>query len=153
MQHIRRTIWILLWTLLAIVLLVGCHAKADNQQLDEWEKLQGPGQMKAGPGLISGEEGKFTIYSSKKSASASTEKETAAAGAQGPAADTRSAETPAGSKEYQEFQEFQQWQKEKEQFREYLEWKKAAEGTPEYEEFLKWKEFRDYQEWQKNKQK
>ena len=145
--------WMVLTIGLAIIALVGCHAKADQQQLDEWEKLQGPGQMKADPGLISGEEGNFTLYSSSKSTSPSKEKDGAAAGEEASAAETRPAETPAESKEYQEFQEFQQWQKEKKQFREYLEWKKTAEGTPEYEEFLEWKEFKNYQEWKKNKQK
>jgi hypothetical protein len=46
--------------------LAGCSATLDEKQLQEWRDLEGPGEMKPGPGLFSGEDGKFTLYSSTK---------------------------------------------------------------------------------------
>ena len=115
---------------LLILALAGCHVKPDEKQLKDWENIEGPGEMKSGPGLLSGEEGKFTLDDSKKGGAFPREGETGAAKpsaektAQTSEAAGAAAATAAGtsdkSQEFQDFQEFQQWQKEKKQFVEYL---------------------------------
>jgi len=157
---------------LIILALVGCHAKP-------YDYKPTAGEMKEGPGVLSGEDGAFTVYDSKKggvsakdpNAQTSGTAGAAATVAAGPQTASQSGSTPAGAQDYQEFQEFQQWQKEKAQFREYQQWKqsapdssdfkefqeyqqwkKGARSSADYQEFLEWKEFKAYQEWKKRQQ-
>ena len=170
MMKFNVLILTVLATGLVLSALVGCHAKPYDYEPTA-------GEMKAGPGVFTGESGELTIYDSKKghllgkeSAETSSEK-TADASAEATAA----AGTQAGSgsaitsEEAREFQEFQQWKKEKEQFhiyqqwkktdkdsaefkefQEFQEWKKNAKGSADLKEFREWKEFKAYQEWKKN---
>ena len=149
--------WMFLAGGVVIFALVGCSATPDEKQLQEWRDLEGPGEMKPGPGLFSGEDGKFTLYSSTKGgvlpkegkaeAAQTSTRQTAetteptgaaAAAAEGPqAAAQQPAKTSATARDYQKFQEYQQWQK-------------GARSAAEYKEFLEWKEFKAYQEWKKS---
>jgi hypothetical protein len=131
------------------------------------------GEMKPGPGALTGESGELTIYDSKqgglfpKGDDSKAETATATAAAQEGKAST---ESSTEDKEFQEFQEYQQWKKEKQEFREYQEWKKSAESSPDFmefqeyqqwkktakdspdfKEFQEWKEWKTYQEWKKSK--
>ena len=139
--------WMPLMISLALVALLGCNAKP-------FDYKPTAGEMKEGPGVLTGESGELTVYDSKKGGFFPRESETKDAGASGEktAQTTEAAGTataaPAGSQgnasEFQEFQEFQQWQKEKAQFREYQQWKKSTAGSAEF------KEFQEYQQWQKS---
>ena len=157
---------------LVLFALVGCHA-------EPYDYEPTAGEMKAGPGLLTGESGELTIYDSKKggllpkeSAETSSEKTAGASAEATAAAGTQAGTEPAvNSEEAREFQEFQQWKKEKEQFhnyqqwkksdkgsaefkefQEYQKWKKTAKGPAELKEFQEWKEFKAYQEWKKSQQ-
>ena len=157
---------------LVLIALVGCHAKPYDYEPTA-------GEMKAGPGVFTGESGELTIYDSKKggllpkeSAETSSEKTAGASAEATAAAGTQAGTEPAvNSEEAREFQEFQQWKKEKEQFhnyqqwkksdkgsaefkefQEYQKWKKTAKGPAELKEFQEWKEFKAYQEWKKSQQ-
>ena len=147
----KSTFWILLWIGLAASLLMGCGTSGKPAEYE-----QTAGEMKAGPGVFTGEEGEFTIYDSKKGgpfwehqkeqtgeASKQAGKETQTVAGQ------TSKEAQVTSEEAQEFQEFQEWKKEQQSFKEFQEWKKSAEGSAEYREFLEWKEWKSYQEWKK----
>jgi hypothetical protein len=162
MLKIKPKKWLFLAAGLLIIALAGCQATPDEKQLDEWKNLEGPGEMKPGPGLFSGQDGKFTLYDSKKGglfpkegeaeASKTPSEKTAetseAAGAAAAAAGSQAAaeasKTSEKAREFQEFQEFQQWQKEKERFHEYQQWKKSTAGSAEF------KEFQEYRQWQKS---
>ncbi len=163
------------WLLFA---LAGCNAKPYDYQPTA-------GEMKEGPGVFTGEDGELTIYDSKKvgvfpkdsdaktseTAGEKTAQTSEAAGAAtAAAAGAQTGTEPAvTSEEAREFQEFQQWKKEKEQFHEYQQWKKSDKGSAEYKEFQEyqewkktakgptdlkefqeWKEFKAYQEWKKS---
>ena len=155
------------WLLFA---LAGCNAKPYDYQPTA-------GEMKEGPGLFTGESGELTLYDSKKggllpkeSAETASEKPAGASVAATAAAGAQTGTEPAvTSEEAREFQEFQQWKKEKEQFHEYQQWKKSDKGSAEYKEFQEyqewkktakgptdlkefqeWKEFKAYQEWKKS---
>jgi uncharacterized lipoprotein NlpE involved in copper resistance len=125
MFKIRETKWMIPAGAAAILALMGCHAQPDEQYLHNWQYFEGPGEIKPGPGLISGESGKFTIYSSEKSglfpkegeakaaqtSSQQTAQTTAAAGtaaaaAAGSQAASQSGQTPDKTQQFQEFQEF-----------------------------------------------
>ena len=157
--------------------LAGCNAKPYDYEPTA-------GEMKPGPGVFTGESGELTIYDSKKGGffpkessaepgetsgekTADTSAETTAA------AGTKAVSEPAVTdEEAREFQQFQEWKKEKEQFhdyqqwkksdkgaaefkefQEYQDWKKKAKGSADLEEFREWKEFKAYQEWKKAQQK
>ena len=66
MFKIKPKNWMILAAGLLIFALAGCHARPDEKQLDEWKNLEGPGEMKPGPGLFSGQDGELTLYDSKK---------------------------------------------------------------------------------------
>ena len=152
---------------LVLAVLMGCGGKPA-------EFKQTAGEMKEGPGVLTGEEGAFTVYDSKKggpfwdrskeksaeSAEAQPDKASAEAGiaasdqASGPgqAGETGggASGTPGISPEAaREFREFQEWKKEQKEFQEFQKWKKTSEGAAEYREFLEWKEWKTYQEWKK----
>ncbi|MBW2429281.1 MAG: hypothetical protein JRF56_10000 [Deltaproteobacteria bacterium] len=143
---------------LIILVLAGCSATPDEQQLKEWENIEGPGEMKPGAGLLSGDDGEFTLYSSKKgglfpkegeteatnsSAEQSTESAEIAGTATGSAAGSQAAsQSGQASEKAQEFEEFQ----------EYQQWKKGVKSSADYREFLEWKEFKAYQEWKKRQE-
>lgn len=149
---------------LVAAILFACGAKPS-------EFKQTAGEMKEGPGVLSGEEGGLVVYDSKQggafpqfkgntSEEGSKEASEKAVEAAPAAADTpaESSQIAAGqtSQEAQvtpeaarEFQEFQEWKKEQKQFREFQEWKKTSKGAAEYREFLEWKEWKSYQEWKK----
>jgi hypothetical protein len=164
--------WMTLLICLAIMALVGCNAKPFDYQPTA-------GEMKQGPGVLTGEDGELTIYDSEKGGAFPKESDATVAGtsvektAQATAAAGTTAAAAAGSQdkagEFQEFQEYQQWQKEKEQFRqyqqwknstagsadfkdfqEYQQWKKSGKSSAEYKEFQEWREFKAYQEWKKS---
>jgi hypothetical protein len=145
MFKIKTTNWIFLAAGLLIFASTGCGATPDEKQLNQWKAVEGPGEMKPGPGLFSGEDGKFTLYDSKKGGAFPREGDTQAAEptaentAQTTQAAGAAAATAAGTsdkgQEFQEFQEFQQWQKEKNQFHEYQQWKQSTAGSAEFKEF------------------
>lgn len=135
--------------------LLGCGAKGESFEYQDISEIP------EGPGLLTGEEGAFSVYDSKKGGGfwkqAQTESAEAKAGsetsgAKAPAvtgaAATKPAITPEEAREYQEFQE---WKKEKQAFQEFQEWKKSSAGSAEYQEFREWQEFKTYQEWKKKK--
>ena len=157
---------------LVLSTLVGCHAKPYDYEPTA-------GEMKPGPGVFTGESGELTIYDSKKggllgkeSVETSSEKTADASAEATVAAGTQAGTEPAvTSEEAGEFQEFQQWKKEKEQFHNYQQWKKSVKGSAEFKEFQEyqewkktakdpadlkefqeWKEFKAYQEWKKGQQ-
>ena len=157
---------------LVLIALVGCHA-------EPYDYEPTAGEMKAGPGILTGESGELTLYDSKKggllpkeSAETASEKSTDAAAGTTVAAGAQAGTEPAvTAEEAKEFQQFQQWKKEKEQFhdyqqwkksdkgtaefkefQEYQEWKKTAKGSADFKEFREWKEFKAYQEWKKSQQ-
>ncbi len=162
--------WMVLAAGLVLFALVGCHAKPYDYEPTA-------GEMKAGPGVLTGESGELTIYDSKKggllpkeSGETSSEKTTAvpteATAAAGTQADTIPAVTAEEARDFQEFQQwkkgkdqfhdYQQWKKsdkgaaEYKEFQEYQEWKKSAKGSDDLKEFREWKEFKAYQEWKKS---
>ncbi len=157
---------------LLIFALAGCNAKPYDYEPTA-------GEMKPGPGAFTGESGELTIYDSKKggllpkeTAETSSEKTTDASVETATAAGSQSGtETTITPEEAREFQEFQQWKKEKEQFHEYQQWKKSDKGSAEFKEFQEyrqwkktakdsadlkefreWKEFKAYQKWKKSQE-
>lgn len=136
--------------------LMGCGGKGESFEYKDISEIP------EGPGLLSGEDGEFTVYDSKKGGAfwkqAKTESPEAAAASKpadaktpavtGEAAETKPAITPEEAKEYQEFQE---WKKEQKAFREFQQWKRSNTGSAEYQEFREWQEFKTYQEWKKKK--
>ncbi len=150
----------LIWIALTAAILIGCGAKPS-------EFKQTAGEMKEGPGVLTGKEGEFAVYDSKKGgpfwehskdksveASAEAAKETPAAADQASgttqvAAGETPKETQITAEEAKAFQEFQEWKQEQKEFREFQEWKKTFQGAAEYKEFLEWKEWKAYQEWKK----
>ena len=164
MHNNKSTLWMLLWMGLAVAILIGCGGKPA-------EFKQTAGEMKEGPGVLTGEEGALVVYDSKgggafpqfrenkseegsKEASEKTD-EAAPAVSNTPAEPTQvaagqtSAETQVSPEAARDFQEFQEWKKEQKEFQEFQEWKKTAQGAAEYKEFLEWKEWKSYQEWKK----
>jgi hypothetical protein len=163
-------------TAIVFFALVGCHAKPFDYEPTA-------GEMKAGPGVLTGDSGELTIYDSKKGgllpkesaadSAETTDGETVDASVEtAVATETQTGvETAVTAEEAKEFQEFQQWKKEKEQFhnyqqwkksdkgsvefqefQEYQEWKKSTKGSADLQEFREWKEFKAYQEWKKSQQ-
>ena len=146
---------------LGLFVLAGCNAKPYDYQPTA-------GEMKAGPGVLTGESGELTLYDSKKGGllgkdsvaeSAETSSEKAAdASVEATAAAQAGTEPAVTSEEAREFQQFQQWKRsdkgsaEYKEFQEYQEWKKTAKGSAEFKEFREWKEFKAYQEWKKSQQ-
>jgi hypothetical protein len=152
---------------LIAAILIGCGAKPG-------EFRQTAGEMKEGPGVLSGEEGEFAVYDSKRggpfwkhskeNAEEAAKEESEAAGRETPATSDKPSETTqvaAGqtSKESdvspeaaREFQQFQEWKKEQKEFQQFQEWKKTSKGAAEYREFLEWKEWKSYQEWKKRQE-
>ncbi len=158
MHKIYWTIGKLLGMGLLTMALIGC---AGGKSYDYQPTA---GEMKPGPGVLTGESGELTVYDSKKGGIFPK--------AESAAASTSAGESPTGSadqaKDFQEFQEFQQWKKEKQEFHEYQEWKKSAQGSTDFQEFQEylewtktakgsgdlkefqqWKEWKSYQEWKK----
>ncbi len=167
--------WMTLLISLALAAILGCNAKPFDYQPTA-------GEMKEGPGVLTGEDGELTIYDSQKGGAFPKEPDATAAEtsgektAQAPAAAGTAAAAAGGSQakpgEFQEFQEFQQWQQEKEQFHQYQQWKKSTAGSADfkefqeyqqwkesgkssadYKEFEEWREFKSYQEWKKSQKK
>ena len=151
-----------LWIGLTAVILIGCGARGQP-----FDYKPTAGEMKEGPGVLTGEEGEFAVYDSQKggpfwehSKEKSGESSTEATKAAPTASDkfsgtTRVAagETPkeaqVSAEEAKAFQEFQEWKQEQKEFREFQEWKKTSQGAAEYKEFLEWQEWKAYQEWKK----
>ena len=122
-------------------LIFGCTAKPYDYQPTA-------GEMKQGPGIFSGKEGAFTLYDSKEDGlvKPKSEKTTLPATTDAVASGSEPGVNPEKT---EEFQDFQEWKKEKKEFEDFREWKKSAEGTSEYREFLEWKQWKSYQEWKK----
>ena len=59
MNIYQTTLIRFLWIALVLAVLMGCGAKAG-------EFKQTAGEMKEGPGVLTGEEGEFTLYDSNK---------------------------------------------------------------------------------------
>ena len=101
-----------------------------------------PSEIPEGPGVLSGEDGEFTLYDSKsnkrgKKSKAAAETDVPAAeksGAEKTGATVAAGEKMPDSKEYLEFQE----------------WKKSKLGAKEYQEFLEWKKWKEFKKWQEN---
>ena len=177
MSNFKNIILLTLAVGLVSVAMAGCHAKPYDYEPTA-------GEMKPGPGVFTGESGELTLYDSKKGglfpkeASENSDEASGAKAADASAGTTAAAGTQAGTEpavtaeETREFEQFQQWKKEKEQFhdyqqwkksdkgaaefkefQEYQEWKKTAKGSADFKEFREWKEFKAYQEWKKNQQK
>ena len=164
MHNNKLSLWMILWVGLAAALLMGCGGRPA-------EFKQTAGEMKEGPGVLTGEEGALVVYDSKRGGAfpqfkgnkteegskEASEKaaETAPATSDKPAASTQmaagqtSTETQVTPEAAREFQQFQEWKKEQQAFREFQEWKKTSQGAAEYKEFLEWKEWKSYQEWKK----
>jgi hypothetical protein len=166
MLNHKSTLWMLLGIGLLVAALMGCGAKGQPAEFE-----QTAGEMKKGPGVLTGEEGALVVYDSKRGGAfpqfkgkqseegskkasekadqdASAVSETAAESSQIAAGQT-STGTQVSPEAAREFQEFQEWKKEQQAFREFQEWKKTAQGAAEYKEFLEWKEWKSYQEWKK----
>lgn len=135
--------------------LMGCGAKGESFEYREISEIP------EGPGLLTGDDGEFTVYDSKKGgpawkqaqtespeATAGSEPSGAKAPAVAGAAEAKPVISPEEAKEYQEFQE---WKKEQKAFQEFQEWKNSSAGSAEYQEFREWQEFKTYQEWKKKK--
>ena len=163
------------WKLLVLGMVLSVAVGCTGGKAYDYEPTAG--EMKPGPGVLTGDSGALTIYDSKKGGlfpkeadETSSEKTTDAAAGTTAAAGTQTGTEPAVTPEgAREFQQFQQWKKEKEQFheyqqwknsdkgsaefkefQEYREWKKTAKGTADLKEFQEWKEFKAYQEWKKS---
>jgi hypothetical protein len=160
MYNNQSTLWMLLGIGLAIAVLMGCGAKGQPAEFE-----QTAGEMKEGPGVLTGEEGALVVYDSNrggafpqfkgqqseagpKEASEKADTDASAASPQIAAGQT-STGTQVSPEAAREFQEFQEWKREQQAFREFQEWKKTAQGAAEYKEFLEWKEWKSYQEWKK----
>ncbi|HKJ96081.1 MAG TPA: hypothetical protein VKA32_10695 [Gammaproteobacteria bacterium] len=99
-----------------------------------------------GPGMLSGQDGAFVIYSDEKDGQQtpseagertndtaddhSERSKDAASGDASPA--------PADTAEYREFRDYQA----------FLRWKRTAKGTEAYREFQDWRKWRNYKRWQ-----
>jgi len=122
--------------------LAGCNAKP-------FDYKPTAGEMKEGPGVFTGKSGELTVYDSQKGGIFPKDSDAKTADGKGEntaetaGAAQQPAPMPAGTQDYREFQEFQQWQKEKAQFHEYQQWKKSAHDSTDF------KEFQEYQQWQK----
>ena len=133
MFKIKPKNWMFLAAGLLIIALAGCQVTPDEKQLDEWKNLEGPGEMKPGPGLFSGQDGELTLYDSEKDgllqkkgeaeAAKPAAEKTAQTNTAAGAATATAAGTSGSAQEFQEFQEYQQWKKEKQEFHTYQEWK------------------------------
>jgi hypothetical protein len=144
MRKFMAASWMALLISLALIAILGCNAKPYDYQ-------PAAGEMKQGPGVLTGEDGELTIYDSKKGGAFPRDSDVQEAGTSGEktasptaAAGTAAAGSQGQAGEFQEFQEYQQWQKEKEQFHQYQQWKKSTAGSADY------KEFQEYQQWQKS---
>jgi len=153
MFKLKPVSWIALLISLGIIALFGCNAKPFDYQPTA-------GEMKPGPGVFTGEEGKLTVYDSKKGGVFPKDSDAETSGAktaQTTEAASTTAVAAAGSQdqgqEFKDFQEFQQWQKEKAKFHEYQQWQKSPEGSADLKEFQEWREFKAYQEWKKSQTK
>ena len=158
---------------LLIFALAGCNAKPYDYEPTA-------GEMKPGPGVFTGESGELKLYDAnnggllqKGSAEKSNEKTTNVSAKETAAVEAQTGNEPAITpEEVRQFQQFQQWKKEKEQFHEYQQWKKSQKGSAEFKEFQEyrewqkkdknsaefkdfqeWKEFKAYQEWKKSQEK
>ncbi len=173
MLNHKSILWILLGIGLFVAALIGCGAKGQPAEFE-----QTAGEMKKGPGVLTGEEGELVVYDSKRGgafpqflgkksgegskdaskkadqeegsqdATQKADKPTSAASTQ-VTADQQPTGTQVSPEAARDFQEFQEWKKEQQAFREFQEWKKTAQGAAEYKEFLEWKEWKSYQEWKK----
>jgi hypothetical protein len=162
MYHHRTTLCRFLLIGMTAFILMGCGAKGRPSEFK-----QTADEMKEGPGLLTGKEGEFAVYDSKKGgpfwkqsqeqsmeASKETGKEASATPVQSSGTAPIAAEkTPQGAQvtaeEAKAFQKFQEWKQEQKEFREFQEWKKTSQGAAEYKEFLEWQEWKAYQEWKK----
>jgi hypothetical protein len=170
-NNIKSTLWLLLGTGLAVATLMACGAKGHPAEFK-----QTAGEMKEGPGVLTGEEGALVVYDSKRggafpqfkgnksedgskeASEKAGEAPPSASASDTPAGSTQivagqtSAETQVSPEAAREFKEFQEWKKEQKAFREFQEWKKTSQGAAEYKEFLEWKEWKSYQEWKKKQE-
>lgn len=90
-------------------LLAGCGARHfEYRSADE---------IPEGPGMFSGKDGEFVLYSDKQPVQSDTE-----------------AAPPADAREFREFQEFKRW-------------KEANRASAEYREFQEWREWKAYRAW------
>lgn len=122
---------------IALLALPGCGGKPFG--------YNPPSEIPEGPGILSGEDGEFTLYDSKSSKVEKKSKAAVETGA--PSSEISDAEKAGAavatgenipdSKEYREFQDFQ-------------EWKKSKQGAKEYQEFLEWKKWKEFKKWQEN---
>ena len=137
-QNYRSLLWLAL-AAFCVFTLLGCGAKGQPAEFE-----QTAGEMKEGPGVLSGETGEFTIYDSKKGgpfweqSKKDVEKSPEESGTQAqassdkPAAAGESArEKPVTAEEAREYKEFLEWKREKKEFQEFRKWKESKEGSAE----------------------
>ena len=158
--------WMMLLMGVALLALMGCAAP------EPYDYQPTAGEMKEGPGVLTGDSGELTLYDSQNGGLLPKEGEAAQKDQTKAVAQSSEStkDSSAQAQDFQEFQEFQQWKDEKQEFRDYQEWKKsdknsadfkefqeyqkwkqAPKGSQDFEEFQQWKEWKSYQEWKKSK--
>lgn len=115
------------WACIALVMIAGCNGKSF--------KYVNENEIPPGPGVFTGEKGKWTVYNSD--AKKETEQKSAV----------------AKDPETREFKQFQEWKKEQQDFQAFQEWKKSKQGAQEYREFLEWQQWKAYKQWQESQNK
>jgi hypothetical protein len=162
MHYFLTTLNKFLWIGLTAAILMSCGAKGKPSDYQPTAD-----EMKPGPGLLTGEDGEFALYDSKKGgpfwkqSQEKSEEATNDTGKEAPVASDKpsqttrvasgqtSKESEVTPEEAKEFREFQEWKQEQKEFQEFQKWKKTSKGAAEYKEFLEWKEWKSYQEWKK----
>lgn len=104
------------------VAVAGCSARH--------VEYRSPAEIPDGPGMFSGKEDEFILYSDKRKQVRA--EEAAANPARGEIA-------PEDYREFREFQDFKRW-------------RELNRDTPEYREFQEWREWRAYRDWKQRTQ-
>jgi hypothetical protein len=113
------------------VVVTGCGTQHFSYRSDS--------EIPEGPGLLTGEEGVFVLYSDREAKVGST----AASGSSVPlsgksdASDTTAARSSSVDSELRDFQDFKRW-------------KEANRDSPEYREFREWQEWKAFRAWKRN---
>ena len=169
----KSTLWILLGIALAVAVLMGCGGKAKGRPA---EFNQTAGEMKEGPGVLTGEEGALVVYDSKrggafpqfrgkkseedsKDTSEKTDQEESSkvaskkADKDAPATPDTSAESPQIAAD-QTSTGTQITPEAARDFQEFQEWKREQQAFREFQEWKKtaqgaaeYKEFLEWKEW------
>ena len=128
---------------LVLGLVLGCGGKPFNYESQN--------EIPPGPGVFSGKEGEFTLYSSESKPA--SEDEGAGSGKTAAESAPTNPDASPESQEFREFQDFQQWKKDKADFEAFQKWKNSSQGSREYQEFLEWQRWRKYRQWQEDQKR